>query len=156
VKSFKDNQGQQWNLALSLTKIRRMREKLGLELLNPEHFLKVCTSVTDQMAFCFLLVEDQAKSLGLNDPDQFEERLYGEGVSTAACFALLEETELFSQKLGQKALAALAKKMIEIMKAGNANLDHMLATGQLDLLMDKAQEETLKKLQESGGNGLPS
>jgi hypothetical protein len=156
MRTFQDNEGHTWTLTLSLAKIRRMREKLGLDLLNPEHFTRVCTSVTEQMTFCFLLVEDQAREIGITDPDVFEERLYGEGITTAAGFALLEEIELFSRKLGQNTAAALAKKTIEIMKAGNANMENLLSTGQLDLLMDRAAQKTMQKLQEIAGSGSSS
>jgi len=155
MKSFKDSQGQPWHLSLSLAKIRQMREKLGLDILNPTHYLQILNSLTDRLAFCFLLVEPQAKELQV-DIDAFEERLYGDGVSTAASLAFLEETELFFQKLGQKALAALAKKSIESMKSGQARIDEMIATGQFDSLLDQAEEEMQKMLQVSAGSGSPS
>jgi hypothetical protein len=155
MKTFKDNQDQQWNLALTLGKVRQLREKLGLDLLNPNHYLQILSSLTDRLAFCFLLVEDQAKAIDV-DADQFEERLYGDNVSTQASLAFLEETELFFQKLGQKALAALAKKSIQSMKSGQARIDEMMSTGQFDSLLDQAENEMQKMLQASVGSGSPS
>jgi hypothetical protein len=155
MKSFKDNQGQLWHLNLSLGKTRQLRDKLGLDLLNPEHYGRLVGSLTEQMAFCFLLVEPQAQELGI-DVDAFEERLYGDGIANSAGIALLEECEVFFQKLGQKTQAALAKKSTELVKASIANMDQMLASGQLDSLMAKAEEDVRKKLQASGGSGLPS
>lgn len=132
-----------------------MREKLGLDLLNPEHYGRLVGSLTEQMAFCFLLVEPQARELGI-DVDSFEERLYGDGITNGAATALLEECEVFFLKLGQKTQAALAKKTNELVKAQIANLDAMLTNGQLDSLMAKAEEDVRKKLQASVGNGSQS
>jgi hypothetical protein len=155
MKSFKDAEGQTWNLSLTLGKVRQLREKLGLDLLNPSHYLQILNSLTDRLAFCFLLVEDQAKVIGV-DADSFEERLYGPGVSIAASHAFLEETQNFFQKLGQTSMEALARKSIESMKSGQARIDEMISTGQFDSMLDKAEEEIQKLLLPSGGNGLPS
>lgn len=155
MKSFKDAEGQTWNLSLTLGKVRQLREKLGLDLLNPSHYLQILNSLTDRLAFCFLLVEDQAKAIGV-DADAFEERLYGPGVSTSASHAFLEETQNFFQKLGQTSMEALARKSIESMKAGQARIDEMITTGQFDSLLDRAEEEIQKMLQPSGGSGSVS
>lgn len=152
MKQFKDNQAQVWNLTLTLAQVRNLRGVLGLDLLNPQHYLQVLNSLTDRLAFTFLLVEPQAKELGV-DADQFEERLYGESFSNEASLAFLEETELFFQKLGQKALASLAKRSIESMRSGQARLDEMMTTGQFDSLLDKAEAEMQQLLQPSGGTG---
>lgn len=155
MKSFKDNQGQQWNLALTLGKVRTLREKLGLDLLNPQHYLQILGSLTDRLAFVFLLVEPQANDIGI-DVDEFEERLYGDGFATEAGTAFLLETELFFQKLGQKAMAGLAKSSIKSMAAGQAKLDEMLTSGQFDSLLNQAQGEIDRLMQLSGGNGSPN
>ena len=61
MSTFKDNMHQDWTVSLTLGKVRTLREKLGLDLLNPSHYLQVLSSLTDRMAFVFLLCEDQAK-----------------------------------------------------------------------------------------------
>jgi len=155
MRSFKDKEGQSWHIVLSLGKTRQLREKLGLDLLNPTHYLQILNSLTDRLAFCFLLVEQQAKELNI-DADEFEERLYGEGIATAASEAFLEETQLFFQKLGQNAMEALAKKSIESMRSGKARIDQMISTGQFDSLLDKAEDEMMKMLQLSDGSGSPN
>jgi hypothetical protein len=155
MKTFKDNEGQIWNLSLTLGKTRKLREKLGLDLLNPNHYLQILNSLTDRLAFAFLLVEDQAKAIGV-DADAFEERLYGDMFSTEASLAFLEETESFFLKLGQKALATLAKKSIQSMKSGQAKVDEMIASGQFDSLLDQAEAEMQKMFAANAGSGLSS
>lgn len=155
MKSFKDNQGQTWTLSLTLGKVRQLREKLGLDILNPQHYLQLLNSLTDRLAFCFLLVETQAKEIGV-DADEFEERLYGDGISDIAGHAFLEETELFFQKLGQSGMEGLAKKSIASMKAGRARVTELIASGQFDSAFDKAQQEMEAMFQPADGSGSPS
>ena len=40
----------------ALGKVRQLREKLGLDLLDSQHHLQVLNSLTDRLAFAFLLV----------------------------------------------------------------------------------------------------
>ncbi|WP_144057754.1 hypothetical protein [Novipirellula maiorica] len=144
MKTFSDNKGEIWTLSLTLQRTRKMRDVLGLDLLNPNHFLQVLNSLTDRMAFCFLLCEEKAKQLGI-DADDYEERLYDtpqrDGVSAEASQALIQECEDFFLKLGQKALAAIARKSIESMKSGKERVDELMKTGQFDSLLQKAQDE---------------
>lgn len=155
MKTFTDNQGEIWNLTLSLAKIRKMRESLGLDILNPTHYLQIMSSLTDRLAFTFLMCEEQARRIEVS-ADQFEERLYGEGFANKASLAFLGETELFFQKLGQSAMASLAKKTIESMKAGQIRLDEMIASGQFDSLLNQAESEMENLLQQSDGVGSQS
>lgn len=156
MKTFTDNEGQIWTLSLSLQKTRKMREALGLDLFNPQHYLQILNSLTDRLAFVFLLCEQSAKEIDVN-ADQFEMRLYDkpgkEGISQRASLSFLEETEAFFLLLGQKAMAALARKSIESMKAGQAKVDEMMATGQFDSLLDQAQNEVEAMLQTNVGSG---
>lgn len=156
MKTFTDNQGQIWTLILTLGKTRKMRESLGLDILNPNHYLQILASLTDRLAFTFLLVEQQANDLRI-DADDFEERLYGEGFADKASLAFLGETEVFFQKLGQSAMTRLANRSIETMKSGQTRLNEIIASGQLDSLMEKAEREARenmeKELRASVGSG---
>tara|TARA_R110002073_G_scaffold20209_5_gene72810 strand:- start:15660 stop:16205 length:546 start_codon:yes stop_codon:yes gene_type:complete len=152
MKTFSDNKGEIWTLSLTLQKTRKMREALGLDLLAPNHYLQILNSLTDQMAFVFLLCEEKATAMKV-DADQFEERLYDtpqrDGVSTEASLAFIQETEVFFQRLGQKALAGIARKSIESIKSGRAKIQEMFASGQYDSLLQKAQDEMDSFLQKT-------
>lgn len=153
MTSFKDNMNQDWTLNLTLSKTRKLREKLGLDLLNPQHYLQVLNSLTDRLAFVYLLCEDQAKQYEVSI-DEFEERLYGDGFSTSASMAFLEETESFFRKLGQSAMETLARKSIQSMTAGQARVAEMMSSGQFDSLLDRAQSEMESLLPGTAGAGL--
>lgn len=155
MKTFKDKEGQSWTLTLSLAKVRKIRESIGLDLLHPVHFQQILGSLTDRLTFAFLLCEPQAKGLDI-DADEFEERLYGDGVATEASLAFLAEIEVFTLKLGQPGLAKMAKMAAESMKAGQAKVDEMLKSGQLDSLLEQAEEEIQKLFPKNAGNGSQS
>ena len=138
MKTFTDNRGEIWTLALTLGKTRKLREALGLDLLAPPNYLQILGSLTDRLAFVFLLVEDKAKEIGV-DADAFEERLYGGDYATNASIAFLEETELFFQKLGQDAMSNLAKRSIASMSLGQERVSEMMKTGQFDSALDAAE-----------------
>lgn len=163
MKTFSDNRGQIWNLSLTLGKVRKVRDALGLDLLNPNHYQQILSSLTDRLAYAFLLCEEQAKGLDI-DADEFEGRIYGK--TSEASHALLGESASFFRLLGpdQEPMALLAEKSIESMKAGSARLKEMKSTGQLDSLfgqMETAMDELIQrtappKLPENDGSGLQS
>ncbi len=112
-------------------------------------------SLTDRLAFCYLLCEEQSKELKVSI-DEFEERLYGEGFATEAGIAFLEELEGFYQKLGQKAFAMLTRIAINAIQAGVARVQDLENSGQIDSLITQAQAEVEAKLHENDGNGSQS
>jgi|GEM_PF-4219065 len=132
-----------------------MRESLGLDLLNPQHYFQILASLTDRLAFCFLLVETEAKVIGVN-ADEFEERLYGEGIADQASVAFLEETELFFQKLGQSGMANLAKVSMETMKLGQAKMNELIENGVIDSAIAQATMQMAELSVPRVGSGLLS
>lgn len=151
MKTFQDNQGQTWTLQLTLGKVRRLRESLGLDLLNPTHYLQVLNSLTDRLAFVFLLIQPEAEKLKI-DADAFEDRLQGDEIAFNASKAFLEETESFFQKLGQKPMAALARKGIETMDVGLARLSDQMESGDFDSLLSSLTGQTEKTSTSSSSN----
>ena len=152
MQSFKDNEGHSWNIALTLGKVRQLREKLGLELLNKEHHWQVMNSETDRLAFVFLLVEDQAKEIGL-DADTFEERLYGDGIADGASIAFLRELQSFFQRLGKRLEAGLTETQIKVMTAAQSQIRELIERGKADLQLKELEKEALKQMQASSGSG---
>jgi len=152
MQSFKDAEGRSWNIALTIGKVRQLREKLGLDLLDTQHHLQVINSLTDRLAFVFLLVEDQAKDDGLS-AEELEIRFYGEGIASAASIAFLKELENFFQRLGQTVLARLTASSIEAMNKAQVRLDDLLKSGKVDSLLEEATKEMEKMMLGEDGNG---
>lgn len=155
MQSFKDNEGQTWNVSLTIGKVRQLREKLGLDLLDTQHHLQVMNSLTDRLAFVFLLVEEQAKDRGI-DAEALELRFYGEGVASAASMSFLKELESFFQRLGQTVQARLTASSIEAMGKAQQRLEDLLKSGKVDSLLEQATKEMEEMMLGDDGNGSPS
>ena len=155
MQSFKDAEGETWNIALTIGKVRQLREKLGLDLLDTQHHLQVMNSLTDRLAFVFLLVEEQAKLREI-DAEELELRFYGEGVASAASLSFLRELENFFQRLGQTVQARLTESSIEAMGKAQQRLDDLLKSGKVDSLLEQATKEMEEMMLGDDGNGSPS
>lgn len=155
MKTFRDNQDHVWTLALTLTKVRRLAETIGVDLLNPDHFMRFMQSLTDQLTIIWLLVERQAKDEEISDPDEFELRMYGDDIASKAQQALMLECSDFFQKLGRLIQAKQARRMAEAIEAELAWMQ-TATTGEIDSLFDESIKEVETKLRESGGATLSS
>ena len=155
MQSFKDAEGQAWNIALTIGKVRQLREKLGLDLLDTQHHLQVMNSLTDRLSFVFLLVEEQAKERGM-DAEELELRFYGDGVAANASISFLQELESFFQRLGQTVQARLTESSIQAMKKAQTRLDDLLRSGKVDSLLEQATKEMEEMMLDDGGNGTPN
>lgn len=98
---------------------------LGLDLLNNVHHLQVLKSFTDQLAFVWLLVRDEAVKDGL-DEDGFEKRLHGVGYATKATKAFLKELESFSQRLGQEGSAQVIRENLQAIEKAQKELNRQM------------------------------
>lgn len=128
-----------------------LRDKLGIDLLNPQHTMQVYNSLTDQLTFVFLLVEDEAKQEGI-DVDGFERRLMGDGVATEASIAFLEELKVFFQKFDQAVMVKMAESALTMRKKATANLNDLVKSGRFDSAMEQAMQEMDRVLLDAGGN----
>jgi len=99
-RQFTDNTGQKWTISITLKKARFVRERLDCDLFNPEDWQELLQSLGTRLAFVWYLVADQAKELELTD-EQFEARLYGEGVADNCSNEFLAELADFFRRLGQ-------------------------------------------------------
>jgi hypothetical protein len=140
LKTFKDNLDQQWQLCLTVPKVRKIRQKIGLDLLHPDHHLQVLTSLTDRLTYVFLLCEDQAKELKIS-PDEFEERLQGPGFCDEASKALLEECSDFFRKFDQEMMAKLTEENLKIMQKAKGKQAQLIDSGELDSMIEQASKE---------------
>ena len=152
MKKFKDNLGQEWVLSLNLGKVRKFRDRIGLDLLHPQHHLQVLQSKTDRLTFVFMLCEEQSKKYEVN-VDEFEERLYGEGFADAASDAFLEDLADFYQRLGEDGLAGMTVRSLATMRKARKRLVKMMKTGEFTSVLDRAESQMETMLQDEGGNG---
>ena len=100
MKTFTDNKGRTWEVALNIRQMKRVRDVLGVDLVNVISATKdggVSTDTLERVAndpillvdILWVLCEGQAKASGVTDED-FGSSLAGESVE-AATRALLDE-----------------------------------------------------------------
>lgn len=155
MQTFKDNQQRKWTLDLTIAKVRRLREALGYDLMNPQHYVAVLQSLTDQLSFVFLLVENEAKEEGI-DADAFERRLQGEGIATEASVAFLEECALFFRRFDQQGYARMAEQSIKMRRKAQKSFDDLVKSGRFDSAMEQANQEMERLLHGLDGNTSPT
>ncbi|MHB9070475.1 MAG: hypothetical protein ACYC54_08895 [Sedimentisphaerales bacterium] len=120
MKAFTDNAGKTWSVAMTIDSVKRVRDLLGVNLVEPEAGEPpLLTRLgTDEILLCdvvYCLIKPQADSLGVTDVD-FGRALGGDAI-LAAQTALYEELVDFFQKRGRpdRARAVAAQKtMIEM------------------------------------------
>lgn len=152
MRTFKDNLNQQWSIELTLGKIHSLRERLHLDLFRTDHYLQMLNSLTDRITFVFVLCEEQAKRLEVS-PEEFENRLKGDGYLHQASLAFLGETERLFQEYGMEAQAMMARKAIESMKANQNRLSELLTSGEFSSALDSLTSAIMPSVPTADGNG---
>ena len=96
MRSFKDNKGRTWEISLNVLQMKRIRARLGVDLVNVITLDKdgaVKVDLVDRIAndpcllvdILWVLVEDQAKKAGVSDAE------FGEALAGEATKAFLDE-----------------------------------------------------------------
>jgi hypothetical protein len=120
MKTFTDGAGRNWNLAMNIGSIKRVRDLLNVNLVEPEVgdpplLTKLGTDIILLIDVIYALIKPQADSLNVSDTD-FAMALGGETIK-AATEAFYGELVDFFQKLGRQdkaKAAAIQQKMINL------------------------------------------
>ena len=120
MKTFTDNAGRTWTLSLTIDSAKRVRDLLGINLLEPEAGDPplITRLGTDEFLLCdvlYCLIKPQADSLNITS-EQFGQSIGGD-VILAAQTVFYDELIDFFQKRGRTdraKAAATQQKMIDI------------------------------------------
>ena len=97
MASFKDTEGRKWTVQINVLACKRVRDELGVDLVNPnvmETVSEIAGDLIRSIDILYLICKDQAQERGLSDED-FGRSLAGEGVEQAIV-ALVESLADFS------------------------------------------------------------
>ncbi len=119
MHSFKDRNGRDWDVSLNVTEMKRVRSRLGVDLVNVITLDKdgaVKVDLVDRIAndpcllvdILWVLVEGQASKAGISD-EQFGQALAGDSIEAATRAFLDELVDFFP---GAKRL--FLKKAVEL------------------------------------------
>ena len=122
MRTFKDNSGRTWTVELNVHQMKRIRARLGVDLVNVialDAGGKVKVDLVDRIANdpCLLVdilwvcVEEEAKAAGVTD-EQFGRSLAGDSIETATAAFLDELVDFFpgARRLFLKKAVGLARK----------------------------------------------
>ncbi len=120
MRSFTDMQGRQWNMAITLDAIRRLKGTLGVDLFamlegDPPLLTKLATDIGLLCDIIFVIIKPQADASSVTD-EQFGSSLGGESIK-AALDSFYSELEDFFQKMGRADLAkavAAQRRVIDL------------------------------------------
>jgi hypothetical protein len=119
---FKDNQGRQYTVAMTLGKMRDIRGRYACDVFNSDDWQRVCASLAERLAVLWFIIADQAESYGL-DLDAWETALQGEGIATEAGDSFLLELIDFFRRYDQKEMALLTETMMEQTRKAKAQIN---------------------------------
>lgn len=156
MKSFKDNQGRSWEIALNVHEMKRIRAVLGVDLVNVITLDKdsaVKVDLVDRIAndpcllvdILWVLVEFQAKEEGVSDVD-FGSSLSGEAIASATAAFLDELVDFFP---GAKRL--FLKKAVEVSRKYAGEMTGVLEKALSDPDFDRRIEESMLSSASSRG-----
>ncbi len=148
MKVFKDNQGREWQIALNVYEMKRIRAVLGVDLVNvitldKEGAVKV--DLVDRIAndpcllvdILWVLVESQAKEEGVSDVE-FGSSLSGEAIASATAAFLDELVDFFP---GAKRL--FLKKAVEVSRKYTGEMTGVLEKALADPDFDRRIGESM-------------
>jgi hypothetical protein len=118
MRAFKDNQGHQWEIAITVDTVKRVRGLLNVDLLAAIEGDLVPKLATDPILLAdvlYAVVKPQADNLGVSDED-FGRGLGGDAIE-AATTALLEELVDFFPARRRTPLQAAMRKFAEAEQA---------------------------------------
>lgn len=112
MKTFKDSEGREWRVAVTVTAVKRVRDIAGVDLLGVADGKLLEDLINDPVKLVdtvYALCEPQAQERGVSDA-QFGEAMAGEAID-AATEALLEGLVGFFPNPKRRALRAAMDKL---------------------------------------------
>jgi len=113
VAKFTDDMTQDWTVEITFSTVKRIRSRLGIDILRPDDVRRVFDDMVTTIDVLFVILEPNAKSLEVSE-EEFARRLLF--CVNKAVTALLEAFADFFRGTGQATLAVLVGKTIDAMK----------------------------------------
>ena len=149
MRTFKDNGGRTWTVELNVHQMKRIRARLGVDLVNVialDAGGKVKVDLVDRIANdpCLLVdilwvcVEEEAKAAGVTD-EEFGRSLAGESIEEATRAFLDELVDFFP---GAKRL--FLKKAVELSRKFGGEMTEALGKALEDPELERRVEESMR------------
>lgn len=145
MKTFTDNTGKTWSIAINVGTVKRVRASLDVNLLDAVEGKLIERLVSDPILLCdviFVLCQQEAETRGITD-EQFGQAMAGDAID-AATSALLEELVDFfpsgKRQVLTKALAKLKAFEVKAIELANKRLDDPGLEEKLNQVLEQLPE----------------
>jgi hypothetical protein len=144
MRQFKDNAGRQWEVAVNVATVKRVRDVLAVDLLTVlDDDGKLLDRLADDPVFLvdvlYVLCSEQAKGAGVTD-EQFGQAMAGQAIDAAAT-ALLEDLADFFPAARRTVLGRAIAKLRALEERQTAFRVAILDGPELDTLVDRQMRE---------------
>ncbi len=142
MHTFTDTENRQWEIAINVTAIKRVKGTLELDLLKAVEGDLFVRLANDPCLLCdllFVLCQEQAKEQGVTD-EQFGAALGGDALD-AATTALLEELVDFFPKGKRGALKKILDKVKQLEARATEFIHEKVDSGVLDGVADRVLKD---------------
>ena len=115
MKTFTDSQGRTWSVVINVSAIKRVRELLGVDLLdvaNGELLSRLADDPCVLVDVLFVLCKPEADAKGVTDED-FGRGMVGVVLDEASAALMKELLDFFPSALRARALVKMIRKMGE-------------------------------------------
>lgn len=155
MHKFKDREGHEWTLQMTVAQARQLKDRLSLDVFDVQSLQQLAEDPFTAANVLYVLCEKQAQAAEISD-EQFGERLAGDSFEEAIT-ALLEEFVDFFPKRQREVLktilATLNKAKVEIVALAESKIDSPAMEAALANLRTKAEAEIDAELAKLAGAG---
>ena len=148
MKAFKDIQGREWQVTVSVTAIKRVKGLTGVDLLEVLDGSLIQRLIGDPVLLVdvlYAVCKPQADERSITD-EQFGEAMAGDAIDTATA-ALLDEIVSFCPSPRDRAnLGRILKAANEVMDKARDRIEAKLNSGELERAAEEALRQTLGDL----------
>lgn len=142
MKTFTDNTGKTWSIAINVGAVKRVRASLDVNLLDAVEGKLIERLVSDPILLCdviFVLCQQEAETRGITD-EQFGQAMAGDAIDMATSALLEELVDFFPSGKRQvltKALAKLKAFEAKVIELASKRLDDPALEQQLNQALEQ-------------------
>ena len=140
MRTFKDNQGREWNLAINVDAVKRVRSLLDVNLLDVTDGKLLERIASDEVLMVdlvYALLKPEADSRDISDED-FGRAMAGDAIDRAYEAFLEELTDFFRNPARRELLKKALKKLGDLEAKVLAVAQERLESGELEAKLEEA------------------
>ena len=147
MRTFTDNAGRTWTIALTVAAVKRVRDLAKLDLLNLANGRVFERLVADPVTLCdalYAACKPQADAEGISD-EAFGEAMAGDAIEHASKALIEELIQFFPNARERAALSRVVRTMDAAMDRARSDVERKLESGEIERTIEEALEPpTLK------------